>query len=119
MKLMEVYQRYLTKFKAEIVHEDVENTHRLIINSLNDKLPLHILHLTENKLGQNELVLHYSAVIGYDEQQNQYVIADPYGSIKRMEKAEFFESISFRNECLPELVKKNVLSNTMIRFVSC
>lgn len=115
-KLIEVYTKYLIKFKAEIAQEDIEDTHQLIIESLIAELPIHILHLTPNKLGQNEPVLHYSAVIGYDDLQNKYIVADPYGSIKEIGKIEFFESISFRNECLSEQIKKNVPSNTLIRF---
>lgn len=56
----------------------------VIKNSFNTNISLHILYLTENLMGQNEPVLHYSALIGYDEEQSDFVIADPYGSIKTL-----------------------------------
>lgn len=118
VKLMEIYKKYLKKYKAQIIHEDQDKTLDIIKNSLKNKIPLHILYLTNNMLGQNEPVLHYSALIGYDEIQNSFIVADPYGSIKTIVTNEFFNLISFRNECLPEQIKKNVPSNIMIRFVS-
>jgi hypothetical protein len=33
-----------------------------------------------------------------------------------MEKDDFFEAISFRNDCLPEFIKKAMPSNAMIGF---
>jgi len=47
-----------------------------------------------------------------------YSFADPYGFNKTMGKDDFFEAVSFRNDCLPEFVKKAMPSNTMISFIS-
>jgi hypothetical protein len=118
-KLMEVYQKYLKKYKAEIVYGDREKMLEIIKSSLKDNIPLHIQYLTENLMGQKELVLHYSALIGYNEASDCFVIADPYDMVKTIEKEDFFSAISFRNECLPEIVKQKYPSNMMIKFSSC
>lgn len=76
LKLIEIYKKYLKIYKAEIIQEDMDKTLNIIKNSLHNKIPLHILYLTGNELGNNK----------------------------------FFNLISFRNECLPEMIKKNVPS---------
>jgi hypothetical protein len=115
-KLMEVYKKYLKRFKAEIVYGDREKMLDVIKCSLNNNIPFHILYLTENLMGQKEPVLHYSAMIGYDEEQKSFAVADPYGTIKTIEEEALFNAISFRNQCLPEIVKQKYPSNMMIRF---
>jgi hypothetical protein len=45
-----------------------------------------------------------------------FTLADPYGFNKTLGKDGFFEAISFRNDCLPEFIKKAMPSNAMIRF---
>jgi hypothetical protein len=35
---------------------------------------------------------------------------------KTIGKDEFFEAVSFRNDCLPEFIKKAMPSNAMIMF---
>jgi len=115
-KLMEVYGKYLKKYKAESVYGDIKRMQAVINNSLQSGIPLHILYLTENLMGNGEPVLHYSALIGYDDATETYFVADPYGEIKNLKKQEFFNAVSFRNECLPEIIKQKYPSNMMIRF---
>jgi len=115
-KLMEVYKKYLKKYKAEIVYGDRDEILQIIKSSLISNIPLHILYLTDDLIEQKGPVLHYSALIGYNEDQGSFVIADPYGVIKTIENEDFFSAISFRNECLPEIVKQKYPSNMMIRF---
>jgi hypothetical protein len=119
LKLIEVYRKYLKKYKAEIVYGDVDKMSEVIENSLQLNIPLHIQYLTENLMGNGKPVLHYSALIGYDDAEEMYSIADPYGSIKKVKKEEFFDAVSFRNECLPDIIKQKYPSNMMIRFISC
>lgn len=119
MKLMDVYKKYLKKYKAEIIYGDSEKMLGVIKSSLQSGIPLHIQYLTENMLGNKEPVLHYSALFGYDDVKESFSIADPYGSIKIMEKDAFFDAISFRNECLPDIIKQKYPSNMMIRFTAC
>jgi hypothetical protein len=61
-------------------------------------------------------VLHYAVLIGYDEEKDIFTLADPYGFNKTIGKDDFFEAISFRNDCLSEFIKKTMPSNAMIRF---
>lgn len=119
MKLIEIYKKYLKKYKAEIVYGDREKMLEIIKSSLKADIPLHIQYLTDNLMGQKEPVLHYSALIGYNEEQDCFVIADPYGIIKTIEKEDFFSAISFRNECLPDIIKQKYPSNIMIKFTLC
>ncbi|MDP4133198.1 MAG: C39 family peptidase [Bacillota bacterium] len=116
IKLMDVYRKYLKKYKAEIVYGDIEKMSEVIKNSLQSNTPLHIQYLTNNLMGDGKPVLHYSALIGYDDAEEIYSIADPYGSIKKLKKEEFFEAVSFRNECLPDIIKQKYPSNMMIKF---
>ncbi len=115
-KLMEVYRKYLKKYKAEIVYGDIEKMSEIIKNNLQSSLPLHIQYLTDNLMGDGKPILHYSALIGFDDTEDTFIIADPYGSIKELKKEAFFDSISFRNECLPDIIKQKYPSNMMIRF---
>ena len=115
-KLLEVYKKYLKEHDATLIREDKDDTMTLIRQCLSDNLPLQILYLTENLLGSNEPVLHYAVLTGYDEKAETFVLADPYGSYKTISKDTFFEAVSFRNECLPEYIKKAMPSNAMIRF---
>jgi ABC-type bacteriocin/lantibiotic exporter with double-glycine peptidase domain len=117
LKLLEIYRKYLRKYKAEIVYGGVEKMTEVIKDSLCAKIPLQIQYLTANLMGDGQPVLHYSALVGYNEVEDTYSIADPYGSLKTMKKDEFFEAISFRNACLPEIIKQKYPSNMMIRFV--
>jgi len=119
MKVMEVYKKYLKNYKAEIIYGDREVMLELIKNSLNSNIPLHIQYLTENLLGIKEMVLHYGALIGYDDEEESFYIADPFGHIKVLGKEDFFTAISFRNECLPEIIKQKYPSNMMIKFTLC
>ena len=82
-------------------------------------IPLQVLHLTENLLGNNEPVLHYAVLTGFDEAKGTFTIADPYGLEKTLGLDEFFEAVSFRNDCLPDFIKKSMPSNAMIRFTKC
>jgi len=116
-KLMEVYKKYLKGYNAVLIREDKENTLKIIKQSLGENIPLHVLHLTENLFGNKEPVLHYAVLIGYDEEKEQFTLADPYGFTKEIGKENFFEAISFRNDCLPEFIKKAMPSNAMIRFL--
>lgn len=116
-KLMDVYRKYLKKYKAEIVYGDIEKMSEVMKNSLQCNIPLHIQYLTDNLMGDGRPVLHYSALIGFDDKEDTYLIADPYGSIKALKKEDFFNAISFRNECLPEIIKQKYPSNMMIRFI--
>lgn len=118
-KLIEVYKKYLKKYNAEIVYGDREKMLGVIKNSLQSNTPLHIQYLTGNSMGNKEPVLHYSALIGYNDAEESFSIADPYGSIKTLGKEDFFNAISFRNECLPEIIKQKYPSNMMIRFTTC
>ncbi len=115
-KLMEVYKKYLKKYKAEIVYGDIGKMSEVIKASMQAKMPLQIQYLTANLLGDGQPVLHYAVLIGYNDSEETYTIADPYGSIKVIPKSEFFDAISFRNECLPEIIKQKYPSNMMIRF---
>jgi hypothetical protein len=114
---MDVYRKYLKKYKAEIVYGDIEKMSEVIKNSLQSNKPLHIQYLTDNLMGDGKPVLHYSVLIGFDEEEDTYLIADPYGSIKALKKEDFFNSISFRNECLPDIIKQKYPSNMMIKFI--
>jgi len=67
LKLLEIYKKYLKGYDASLVREDKENTLKIIKQNLNEKIPLQVLHLTENLLGNKEPVLHYAVLIGYDE----------------------------------------------------
>ncbi len=116
-KLLEIYCKYLKEHDAMLIHEDKDTTLEIIKQSLSDKLPLQVLHLTENLLGQSEPVLHYAILTGYDEEKEDFTLADTYGFYKSMGKEDFFEAVSFRNDCLPEFVQKAMSSNAMIRFV--
>lgn len=116
LKLMDIYKKYLRRYQAEIVYGNNDKMVELIGNSLRSNLPLHIQYLTEDLMGDKEPVLHYAALIGYNDMEEAFSIADPYGSIKVLGKEAFFDAISFRNECLPDIVKQRYPSNMMIRF---
>jgi len=115
-KLLEIYKKYLEGYDASIIKEDKEGTLKIIKQSLKDNIPFQVLHLTENLLGNKEPVLHYAVLIGLDEEKEVFTLADPYGFTKTLSKDDFFTAISFRNDCLPEFVKKTVPSNAMIGF---
>ena len=115
-KLLEIYKKYLERYDASLVKEDKEGTLRIIKQNLKQNIPFQVLHLTENLLGNKEPVLHYAVLIGYDEEKEEFSLADPYGFNKTIGKDDFFEAISFRNDCLPEFVKKAMPSNAMIKF---
>jgi hypothetical protein len=115
-KLLEVYKKYLEGYNATIIREDKEGTVKIIKQSLQEKIPLQVLHLTENLLGNKEPVLHYAVLIGYDEEKEIFLLADPYGFTKTIGEEDFFDSISFRNDCLPEFIKRAMPSNAMIMF---
>lgn len=117
LKLMDVYKKYLKKYKAEIVYGDVEKISEIIKNSLESNIPLHIQYLTNNLMGDGKPILHYSALIGFNDEEDTYIIADPYGSINALKKEDLFNAISFRNACLPEIIKRKYPSNMMIRFI--
>ena len=119
LKLLEIYKKYLEGYDASLIREDKEGTLKIIKQSLSENIPLHVLHLTENLLGNKEPVLHYAVLIGYDEEKDIFTLADPYGFTKTIGKDDFFEAISFRNDCLPEFIKKAMPSNAMIRFSKC
>jgi len=89
---------------------------QIIKQNLNQNIPFHILYLTKNLLGNKEPVLHYAVLIGFDEEKEIFTLTDPYGFNKTIGKDDFFEAISFRNDCLPEFIKKAMPSNAMIRF---
>lgn len=116
LKLMEVYKKYLKKYKAEIVYGDEKKMTEVIKNSLSSRIPMHIQYLTANLMGDGKPILHYAVLIGYDEDAETFVIADSFGSNKTLNRNDFFEAISFRNECLPEIIKQKYPSNMMIRF---
>jgi len=116
-KLLEIYKKYLKGYDAELIKEDKDGTLKIIKQSLKDNIPFQVLHLTENLLDNKEPVLHYAVLIGYDEEKEIFTLADPYGFTKTLSKDDFFTAISFRNDCLPEFVKKAMPSNAMIRFV--
>jgi len=115
-RLLEIYRKYLDGYEAALIREDKEGTLKLIKQSLQENIPLQVLHLTENLLGNKEPVLHYAVLTGYDEEKESFTLADPYGFVKTMGKDEFFEAVSFRNDCLPEFIKKVMPGNAMIRF---
>lgn len=115
-KVIEVYKKYLKSHTVDIISGESDEILNIVRRKLESNLPFHILYLTENLMGQKEPALHYSALIGYDEKDEIFVVADPYGSIKKINKIDFFSSISFRNECLPEFVKQKYPSNLMIKF---
>jgi predicted double-glycine peptidase len=117
LKLMDVYKKYLKKYKAEIVYGDIEKMSAVIKSSLQSNIPLHFQYLTDNLMGDGKPILHYSALIGFDDSEDTYTIADPYGSIKKLKKDEFFDAVSFRNECLPDKIKQKYPSNMMIKFI--
>jgi len=115
-KLLEIYKKYLKGYEASLIREDKEGTLKIIKQSLKENIPFQILYLTENLFGNKEPVLHYSILIGYDEEKDFFTLADPYGFNKTIGKDDFFEAISFRNDCLPEFIKKAMPSNAMIKF---
>jgi len=115
-KLLEVYKKYLDGYDAVLIREDKEGTLKIIKQSLQQKIPLQVLHLTENLLGNKEPVLHYAVLTGFDEEKEIFTLADPYGFVKTMGKDDFFDAVSFRNDCLPEFIKKAMPSNAMIMF---
>jgi len=116
LKLLEIYKKYLEGYGASLIREDKDGTLQIIKQSLSQNIPFHVLYLTENLLGNKEPVLHYAVLIGYDEEKEIFTLADPYGFNKSVGKDDFFEAISFRNDCLPEFVKKAMPSNAMIGF---
>ncbi|HEX2944743.1 MAG TPA: hypothetical protein VHT96_02170 [Clostridia bacterium] len=118
-KRRDVYRKYLKKYKAEIVYGDIDKMSEVIKNSLQSNIPLHFQYLTANLMGDGKPVLHYSALIGYDDAEETYSIADPFGSIKKLKKEVFFDAVSFRNECLPDIIKQKYPSNMMIKFTLC
>jgi hypothetical protein len=63
--------------------------------SLSDNLPLQVLHLTENLLGDSKPTLHYAIVTGYDAESEVFTLADPYGFYKTMSKNEFLRRYRF------------------------
>ena len=115
-KLLEIYKKYLEGYDASLIREDKEGTLQIIKQSLSQNIPFQVLHLTENLMGNKEPVLHYAVLIGYDEEKEIFTLADPYGFNKALGKDDFFTAISFRNDCLPEFVKKVMPSNAMIKF---
>jgi len=115
-KLLEIYKQYLEGYDASLIKEDKDGTLQIIKQNLNQNIPFQVLYLTENLLGNKEPVLHYAVLIGYDEEKESFTLADPYGFNKTISKDDFFEAISFRNDCLPEFIKKIMPSNAMIRF---
>jgi ABC-type bacteriocin/lantibiotic exporter with double-glycine peptidase domain len=115
-KLLVIYKKYLEGYDASLIREDKDGTFQIIKQQLNQNIPFQVLHLTENLLGNKEPVLHYAVLIGYDEEKEIFTLADPYGFNKTIGKDEFFEAISFRNDCLPDFIKKVMPSNTMIMF---
>jgi len=116
LKLLEIYKKYLEGYEATLIKEDKDNTLQIIKQNLSQNIPLHILYLTENLLGNKEPVLHYAVLIGFDEEQEIFTLADPYGFNKTIGKDDFFDAISFRNDCLSEFIKKKMPSNAMIKF---
>jgi len=118
-KLLEIYKKYLEGYEASLIREDKDGTLRIIKQSLSQNIPFQVLHLTENLLGNKEPVLHYAVLVGYDEDKEIITLADPYGFKKTLGKDDFFEAISFRNDYLPEFIKKAMPSNAMIRFSKC
>jgi len=116
-KLLDVYKKYLKGYDASLIYKDKDGTLEFIKQSLRDNLPVQILYLTENLLGGNEPVLHYAVLMGYDEEKRVFTLADPYGAYKTIGIDDFFDAVSFRNNCLPEFIKKSMPSNAMIRFM--
>jgi len=116
MDVMEVYKKTLTEYSAQIIYGSQEEMIKKIDESLQKNIPLHILYYTENLMTDSSMVLHYAVLIGFDKDENHYVIADPYGSFKNIQAGDFFCSISFRNEGLPDIVKQKFPSNMMIAF---
>ena len=116
VKLLDIYRKYLKGYDAALLREDKAGTLKAIQQSLRENIPLQILHLTEDLLGNKEPVLHYAVLTGYDEEKEIFTIADPYGFVKTMGKDDFFDTVSFRNDCLPEYIKKAMPSNAMIKF---
>jgi len=115
-KLLEIYKKYLEGYDASLIREDKEGTLQIIKQSLSQNIPFQVLYLTENLMGNKEPVLHYAVLIGYDEEKEIFTLADPYGFNKTIDKDDFFTAISFRNDCLPEFIKKVMPSNAMIKF---
>lgn len=115
-KLEEVYNKYLTNYNPEIVCENKEKTFEIIRDSLREEVPLHILYLTPNELEDGKEVLHYAALIGYDEDADIFILADPYGNNKSISRENYFEKVSFNQKSLPEEVRKNIPGNLLIRF---
>ena len=115
-KLLEIYKKYLKGYDASLIREDKEGTLQIIKQNLVQNIPFQVLHLSENLMGNKEPVLHYAVLIGYDEEKEIFTLADPYGFNKTLGKDDFFTAISFRNDCLPEFVKKVMPSNAMIKF---
>jgi len=115
-KLLEIYKKYLEGYDASLIREDKDGTLQIIKQSLSQNIPFQVLHLTENLMGNKEPVLHYAVLIGYDEEKEIFTLADPYGFNKTIGKDDFFEAISFRNDCLSEFIKKVMPSNAMIKF---
>ena len=116
IKLLEIYKKHLKGFDASIIREDKEGTMEIIRQSLSENIPLQVWYLTENALGNNEPVLHYAVLSGYDDINKTFTLTDPYGFYKTLSKDEFFDAVSFRNDCLPEFIKKAIPSNAMIKF---
>jgi len=115
-KLLEIYKKYLEGYDASLIREDKEGTLRIIKRNLSQNIPFQVLYLTENLLGNKEPVLHYAVLTGYNEDKEFFTLADPYGFSKTIGIDDFFEAISFRNDCLPEFVKKAMPVNAMIEF---
>jgi len=116
LKLLEIYKKYLKGYDASLIREDKDSTLQIIKQNLNQNIPFQVLYLTENLLSNKEPVLHYAVLIGFDEDKEIFTLADPYGFNKTIGKDDFFEAISFRNDCLPEFIKKAMPSNAMIKF---
>ena len=118
-KLLDIYKKHLKGYDASLMRENKEGTLLKIKESIQKNIPLQVLYLTENLLGNKEPVLHYAVLIGYDEEKEVFTLADPYGFNKTIGKDDFFDAVSFRNDCLPDFVKKSMPSNAMIRFTKC
>jgi hypothetical protein len=111
LKLNDVYKKYLTGYVTEIIYGEKAKILSIISDSIIQNIPLHILYFTENLMGNKEKVLHYSALIGFEEKAGEFTIADPYGSIKILNEEEFFDAFLLEMNVCRDAKKRNTLSN--------
>jgi hypothetical protein len=64
---------------------------------LSNNFPLPFVYASVFDFDRTKTVLHYSTIIGLDQEKNQIIIADPFGYEKTLSFADFFAALNFSN----------------------